>query len=1710
MPSLVSDDDDDEDPSSPALDVSDTCSDDGGGADDAPRPSMEANAYSWHSVGHGMWKRCRRRAQFTAPTDDSITVQTGTGSVNAADSADIVEAQTGHRRIGEAKNPGPVKAGDPRGADTGAGAGARGTGPNGIHFACPNKEGFFAACAHGVRPTEVETNDYFKLGIATCNGTSWAGIRRFLRCTDAAAVLAQEHHLDEHAVPFASAWAHRNGWKSVFLPAGTGNSSGTTAGVAIFARSYLGLSYPQVGGHEVVPNRVVAAVLEAPECRPMTLYSCYLYDGKGITSPNASIFADIGKHIHGQGQDAQFIVGGDFQAEPKITANLGFAKEAGAVLCAAGSKRGTCRSRRSASEIDYFFVAEGMAKAIDTVRTLELGVTRPHVPVQIDFKPMITSRRVLALRKPPPLPTERVHGPINHNDLPDWGPLREEAGELVNFAAAGGIDDVQARLDTLFSRWADTAEKELQTITGRTVLKPGLRGKKPVLKWKSIVPEKASQSNHASAAPWRWLMMAASDLARISVPLREPCSAMDDGDDNSATMDDDYGFFDNDARLDEWIAADDFDHDIHYPPQHIEAALSEQGTAADAYQRLLMASTRTVLALHAAANVGGSVDGAADRGQRAARRLGGHLEPAHQIITEIDQIVADFRQMSSAAAAHETKEALDAWTSWLKQNIDTGARHAHVYLQLPDEWRPTTAVTPDGVVTGDPMRLLESYADKYNTMWNDGHKEDNMDEDEAADWDKREHLERPTPETLRQASREFKVRTIFTYDGFHPRHFNLMTDGALEVVADMMITMELIGRLPSQCSLLTMPLIGKPKGGHRAVSSFTGIYRLWTKVRRPYLQKWESANDRPFFASGKGRGPADVVHRQAMRNEAAVGEGLQAGALMWDMQSFFEMVKRGKLRRRARSTGFPTPLLKLALAAYDGPRMLSMEGALSRVLRGSEGVTAGCGLASTLIRVYCLEPFDDFMAHIGESVPESLTLDAFVDDLILGATGTAAEVINALDAGEGLLSDVVHIDLCCRIEKSKAVVLSSSMQVRCALERLFGARAGKGGAVNAPNLGIDYTAGANRRTQNKDGRRRARFAKLRKQLKKIVTLRRVVGRKRAARVFAAGPMQMATYGAAVNGIDDQELLKLRRAAALAYTPHALGRSLSILTLLEGVPTWRAEVAPITQYANMVWASMLRGPAPGVNGHMNLAEVAKCWRAVDIKNVIDPVQNKRLWAASTGPISAMHLSLHRIQWSMTGPFTLRDDRGLDIELTAYSPTLVQQMLCDGVCRSLERQIGERLAAKSAYFDGRRACLDHLRHFLSNDKWWTPKARGVYRSVLCGAIWTYSRAAAGGYIVDDVCPLCGCVGDTIHHRVWECCHPAARDARNAVAPDWLQKEAHAVGVGNPFYTTAIMRHPGDVIPPPTSVPSVFWYGSDEHGGIADGRKWEEEHQPTVPPPLLSGQLYTDGSCTTNIFKELRRAAASVVARPLGGPVTSRALLPVYAPLPQSPQAAEFLAGAFAHSATDANAADGSRIGTDCSNVCNTINAGIPHMMSRRQMYAGLLKEVWADSGRMRATTIFKVKAHQIDDGVEAVPAGAEREHAIGNAEADNAAKEGLRHHPVADKITLDGIDNEYKRARLIARTIATVMETFPPMPKDKRMQRMPAIRDGANIRGTGGHNWVFRYGAWRCLRCLRMVIGEQVTAKAVNSPCQGKKRGARHGRHDGSRSSDCKDV
>ncbi len=805
--------------------------------------------------------------------------------------ADACVASLGSLRVGEATNPGHncfltwV-------TDMAASA---------VSYAAPGREGFHGTHSVGFDVQDDPPKEQFALKIITANTTGWRPLQRLLCRTDASVVFAQEHRLRPDDIAAASAWARKQGWKTVWAPAKEGSGGGAAAGTVVCARSYMGLRHPDRGGSIVSEGHAVAAIVEPPSSRPFVGYAAYFHDGQGLSRSNLELAAAIGSHWQAQEDDTlQLVLAADFNMDPSVFARAGLAEKIWGRLVVPSAPRGTCRTRTRATTYDYFYMSAPMADLVAEVTTWEGSGIKTHTPTAATFHPRLASLKALAIRAPPALPIDAVFGP--RPPPPDWAGVRKAAEHLVSFVKDGGpLAQAEQLLTDIYGIWLDKAEEELADITGTPLIKKGRRAEGPRFRWKAILPEVSRKPQPTGASALAWLTDIVRDATRVTLP----------------TCDED-GVSRCDLVTMLYDATDD---DIDG-----KSFLVDDGSVEEV--RAMLALAKNMLDDNVAMHAPMWKDWAA----------------------RIDALLSQLRARQAKCAASESADSIKSWRDWIRCGFEAGAKNAHAYLRLPPEWRPSAARTPSGLQSALPAELLEAQRAKYAKAW--------LADSECGhyQWPTREALPRLSAAKLREASLLFKKGTAVAYDGIHCRHYSLLDDGALEVLAAILETCELLGNLPKQARLVVTPLLEKPKGGFRPIAIYVSLYRLWAKARREAAADWESANSRPFFSSSKGNGPLDTTWRQGVRQERKVSRGGASACLLWDLESFYESVDRERLLRRAVSTGFPLPVVRLSLAMYAVPRVLSLEGRITREVWPKRGVGAGCGLANSYVKVYTPPP----------------------------------------------------------------------------------------------------------------------------------------------------------------------------------------------------------------------------------------------------------------------------------------------------------------------------------------------------------------------------------------------------------------------------------------------------------------------------------------------------------------------------------------------------------------------------------------------------------------------------------------------------------------------------------------------------------------------------------------------------------------------------------
>ncbi len=983
-------------------------------------------------------------------------------------------------RVGEADNPGPTSVSL---AVDGVLRKVYSTARAAMNYPSPGKRSLRGAVAPGYRTdaSDLEQSDQFALAVEAANTTGWKGLQRRLVASSAHALLAQETWVTQDAIPAASAWALRRGWKSVWTAAQPGPNGGASGGTAIFVRDYLGLRYPPGSTHEWCPGRAVAGILDAPCHRPMLLVSCYLVHGIGPAQANLELLATIGERRQAMRCEHELLLGGDLNMDPPDFALTGFEAQMGATVLAPGTARGTFRTAKSASLLDYFVVSNRTATAVQSVATVEAAGTKGHAPVLLKFRPKATSLRALHLRRPPALELSRLYGPIEAP--PDWSHARAVA-ESALAAAKNARADTQEYLDEAYRVWADLAEKEVASYTGVQPKKFGERGRLPNFVWRSVVPEATPTREAPDAAAAAWLGGMIKELARICSTFADaPDLRRDDADD---------------LRDDPFRDAGDVDVDSRRELEVRTARARRPPTSRRGCARVVREINESLKVDFPGCSEGAigeeirlllaGVEGCADRLSEAIARVdvdaaaqtegsrGRQFEDINSTVTVLAATAADIEARTTAQA---NSEAHRRWREWVAEGVEKGAARAHAYTRGPKAWTPTVATAEDGSQSGTLDDLVADQRAKYAKLWKPAQRPFHYG------WTERDALPRMSPEQMREASKTFPETTATTFDGFHPRHFACLSEDSLNVLAAILEAVEVSAMWPRQLSMIIAALLPKATGGFRPIGIAPAVYRLWSKVRKADADEWERKHPRAYFSASKGCGPVDAMWRLAAQQEAGVAEGHVAATVSEDVQSFFETLDRERLANEARALNFPLPIVRAAFAAYSSARVVTMGGRVSREVYPTTGVVAGCSLAMAFTKVYCIRAMDDFVTE----APKGVQLGTFVDDLTLSTVGPPAAVAEDIVRAHALLKDVVQGTLGCSLAEGKAAVTATTRSLAATIARRLQIPGGTRAAATL--LGIDNTAAAPR-------------IALRARSKKAARLKAAMARKKEVTAGAKG------------------------------------------------------------------------------------------------------------------------------------------------------------------------------------------------------------------------------------------------------------------------------------------------------------------------------------------------------------------------------------------------------------------------------------------------------------------------------------------------------------------------------------------------------------------------------------------------------------------------------
>ena len=252
---------------------------------------------------------------------------------------------------------------------------------------------------------------------------------------------------------------------------------------------------------------------------------------------------------------------------------------------------------------------------------------------------------------------------------------------------------------------------------------------------------------------------------------------------------------------------------------------------------------------------------------------------------------------------------------------------------------------------GTPTTGLHAFLEVRSSEWGSLWLEGEPVEDCAGLLDSSPTLPEISASIVRKASASFKLNTDVR-DGFHPRHFALLSHRVTLACISLVSMMEATGMFPSVLCENTVALIDKPGGGDRPIGLLRSFVRVWYRIRKKQLAEWErSHGSAAYFSATKGRSATDAVWRRATRCEIQASDKGSLASVLIDLRKCYDHIMWCSLAAESLAVGFPGVILRMSLAVYAFPRRLTRFGAVGRIINPNRFIIAGTTAATSELKL---------------------------------------------------------------------------------------------------------------------------------------------------------------------------------------------------------------------------------------------------------------------------------------------------------------------------------------------------------------------------------------------------------------------------------------------------------------------------------------------------------------------------------------------------------------------------------------------------------------------------------------------------------------------------------------------------------------------------------------------------------------------------------------
>lgn len=193
---------------------------------------------------------------------------------------------------------------------------------------------------------------------------------------------------------------------------------------------------------------------------------------------------------------------------------------------------------------------------------------------------------------------------------------------------------------------------------------------------------------------------------------------------------------------------------------------------------------------------------------------------------ELEHLASQVSEQTQRLAGEDRAADDKAWREWAQQSLQKGAGQAHATIKRYLPWVATTVELQQGVITGDPRRLLEAEAAKWAALWRATSPEGRVKEQALPLGlpPRGLPLHRPAVAELRSLGQSFRSSTAMALDAFRMPHLCMLPSEGLEALATMFQATDVHAFVPRQARAVCMPMLPKPSGGHRLIGLFSFHY----------------------------------------------------------------------------------------------------------------------------------------------------------------------------------------------------------------------------------------------------------------------------------------------------------------------------------------------------------------------------------------------------------------------------------------------------------------------------------------------------------------------------------------------------------------------------------------------------------------------------------------------------------------------------------------------------------------------------------------------------------------------------------------------------------------------------------------------------------------------------------------------------------------------